>query len=138
AQTAEVESARARLQLLGASPDAAAAGGKDASATIDVPAPIDGIVTERVANIGLNVDPAAKLFTIVDLSNVWVIASAYERELHRLHEGARATITTRAYPDTALDGRISYIDPQLSADTRTTKVRVEVANPRGELRLGMY
>jgi RND family efflux transporter MFP subunit len=138
AQTAEVESARARLQLLGASPDAAAAGGKDASATIDVPAPIDGIVTERLANIGLNVDPAAKLFTIVDLSNVWVIASAYERELHRLHEGARATITTRAYPDTALDGRISYIDPQLSADTRTTKVRVEVANPRGELRLGMY
>jgi multidrug efflux pump subunit AcrA (membrane-fusion protein) len=47
-------------------------------------------------------------------------------------------VTTNAYPDRSFEGRISYIDPQLNSDTRTVKVRIEVANPRGELRLGMY
>jgi membrane fusion protein, heavy metal efflux system len=139
AQIAEVESARSRLQLLGAAEaDVTVTGSRDASATIDVPAPIDGVVTERLANVGLNVDPAAKLFTIVDLSSVWVIANAYEQDLHRIREGARATVTLKAYPERSLEGRVRYIDPQLSENTRTAKVRVEIANPRGELRLGMY
>jgi cobalt-zinc-cadmium efflux system membrane fusion protein len=139
AQLAEVESARSRLQLLGATAsDTTASDRQDASATTDVPAPIDGIVVERMANVGLNVDPATKLFTVVDLSSIWVIASAYERDLHRIREGARATVTAKAYPELSLEGRVSYIDPQLNEDTRTANVRVEVANPRGELRLGMY
>jgi RND family efflux transporter MFP subunit len=138
AQIAEVESARARLQLLGAVADAPATSSGDASATTDVPAPIDGIVTERLANVGLNVDPATKLFTIVDLSSVWVVANVYEQDLPRVRDGARATVTATAYPARSFEGRVSYIDPQLSAETRTAKVRVEVANPRGELRLGMY
>jgi RND family efflux transporter MFP subunit len=138
AQTAAVESARSRLQLLGAAVEEGAARTADENATITVPAPIDGVVIERIANVGLNVDPSVKLFTIVDLSNVWIIADVYERDLHRVGEGDRATVTTRAYPDLLLEGRVSYIDPQLNAGTRTAKVRVEVANPRGELRLGMY
>jgi RND family efflux transporter MFP subunit len=138
AQTADVESARSRLELLGVAVDAAATGPADRIATIDVPAPIDGIVTERQANAGLNVDSATKLFTVVDLASVWVVANAYERDLPRIHAGARATVRAQAYPNLALEGRVSYIDPQLSVDTRTAKVRVEVANPRGELRLGMY
>jgi RND family efflux transporter MFP subunit len=133
AQAAEVESARSRLELLGADTSGATAG-----ATIRVPAPIDGIVTERLANTGLNVDPTTKMFTIVDLSNVWVIADVYERDLHRVREGDRATVATKADPDVALEGRVTYIEPQLNVDTRTAKVRVEVANPRGDLRLGMY
>ena len=52
--------------------------------------------------------------------------------------GTEAAITTSARPDLTLRGRVSYIDPQVSADTRTAKVRIEVPNPRGELRLGMY
>jgi RND family efflux transporter MFP subunit len=139
AQTAEVEGARARLQLLGVSADAVAAtDSQDASATSDVPAPIDGVVTERVANVGLNVEPATKLFTIVDLSSVWVIADAYERDLHLVRDGARARVVPQAYPDQALDGRVSYVDPRLNEGTRTAQVRVEVPNPRGDLRLGMY
>jgi cobalt-zinc-cadmium efflux system membrane fusion protein len=138
AQIAEVESARARLQLLGAAPDATVTGSQDASATIDVSAPIDGIVTERLANVGLNVDPATKLFTIVDLSSVWVVANVYEQDLPRVRDGARATVTATAYPERSFEGRVSYIDPQLSTETRTAKARVEVANQRGELRLGMY
>ena len=52
--------------------------------------------------------------------------------------GSEAAITTAARPDLTLRGRVSYIDPQVSADTRTAKVRIEVPNPRSELRLGMY
>lgn len=136
-QTAEVESARSRLQLLGADADVPP-GEPEASATASVPAPIDGVITERLANVGLNVDPSTKLFSIVDLSTVWVIADVYEMDLHRVREGDRATVTTKAFPDRPLEGRVSYIDPQLNAGTRTAKVRVEVPNPRGELRLGMY
>jgi cobalt-zinc-cadmium efflux system membrane fusion protein len=140
AQTAEVQSTRSRLELLGV--PASALDGNNAdrilNATTSVPAPISGIVTERFANVGLNVDPAAKLFTVVDLSSVWVIADLYEKDFSRVRVGSATTITTAAYPGLALAGRVSYIDPQVSADTRTAKVRVEAPNPRGELRLGMY
>lgn len=137
AQTAEVDSARARLQLLGAALDEPAQGKAD-SATITVVAPIDGIVTERLANTGLNVDPTVKLFSVVDLSNVWIVADVYEKDLGRVRVGAPATVSTAAYPGLSLSGRVSYIDPQLNTTTRTAKARIEVANPRAELRLGMY
>jgi RND family efflux transporter MFP subunit len=74
----------------------------------------------------------------VDLSNVWVVADVYERDLQRVREGTRATVTTTAYPDQPLEGRVSFIDPQLNTATRTARIRVEVANPRGDLRLGMF
>jgi RND family efflux transporter MFP subunit len=138
AQTAEVQSALSRLQLLGAEADEASVSHAEASATTNIPAPIDGVVTERLTNVGTNVDPATKLFTIVDLSSVWIVADVYERDLQHVREGARATVTTNAYPDRPLEGRVSYIDPQLMATTRTAKARIEVANPRGDLRLGMY
>jgi cobalt-zinc-cadmium efflux system membrane fusion protein len=138
AQTAEVESARARLQLLGAEGDGRSPSMPQANATTNVPAPIDGVVTERLANPGLNVDPTTKLFTIVDLSNVWIVGDVYERDLQRVRAGARATVTPAATPARPIEGRVSFIDPQLNTTTRTAKVRVEVANPRGELRLGMY
>jgi len=138
AQTAEVESARSRLQLLSADVDGDSASTSQESATANVPAPIDGVVTERLANVGLNVDPSTKLLTVVDLSNVWIVADVYERDLQRVREGTRATVTTTAYPDRPLEGRVSFIDPQLNTGTRTAKIRVEVPNPRGDLRLGMY
>ncbi|HUR34525.1 MAG TPA: efflux RND transporter periplasmic adaptor subunit, partial [Vicinamibacterales bacterium] len=140
AQTAAVQSARSQLELLGlsASALAALAPGGTVTATTRVPAPIDGVVTERAVNVGLNVDPATKLFTVVDLSTVWIVADVYEKDLSRVPVGTEATITTTAYPDLTLRGRVSYIDPQVSAETRTARLRVEVANPRGELRLGMY
>jgi cobalt-zinc-cadmium efflux system membrane fusion protein len=137
AQTAEVESAKARLQLLGAAPDEPAPGKADA-ATITVVAPIDGVITERLANVGLNVDASAKLFSVVDLSKVWIVADMYEKDLGRVRVGASATVTTAAYPGLSLSGRVSYIDPQLNVATRTAKARIEVTNPHGELRLGMY
>lgn len=140
AQTAVVESARSQLQLLGvpSSRVDALGSGSSVNATISVPAPIDGVVTERAANVGLNVDQATALFTVVDLSSVWVIADVYEKDFSRVRVGNDATVTTAAYPELSLRGRISYIDPQVNPETRTAKARVEVPNPRGELRLGMY
>jgi cobalt-zinc-cadmium efflux system membrane fusion protein len=140
AQTAAVQSARSQLELLGVSTSALEKMAPDhnVSATINIPAPIDGVVTERGANVGLNADQATKLFTVLDLSTVWVVASLYEKDFPRVRVGTEAAITTSARPDLTLRGRVSYIDPQVSADTRTAKVRIEVPNPSGELRLGMY
>ncbi len=135
-----VESARSRLDLLGlsAAAIAALAPGNNVGATTTVPAPIAGVVTERLANPGLNVDPATKMFTVVDLSAVWVSADVYEKDVARVRVGAAASVTTKAFPDTLVRGRVSYIDPQVNAETRTTKLRIEVSNPGGQLRLGMF
>ncbi len=140
AQTAAVQSARSQLELFGLSASALdnMAPGHGVSATTSVPAPIDGVVTERGANVGLNVDPATRLFSVVDLSTVWIVAAVYEKDFSRVRVGNEAVITTSALPGLIVRGRVSYTDPQVSAETRTAKVRVEVPNPRGELRLGMY
>lgn len=140
ARIADVQSAASRLQLLGVSADAiqGLGSGKREGATMSVPAPMAGVVTERLANVGVNVDQSTKLFTIVDLSTVWVVADLYEKDFARVHVGSAATVTTQAYPDLVLQGRVSYIDPQVSSETRTAKVRIEVPNSRNQLRLGMY
>ena len=139
AQQTRVESARSRLDLLGMSREAveSLAPGKSADASTEVPAPIAGVVTERLVNMGLNVDPATKLFTVVDLSTVWIVANLYEKDFARVRVGDHATVVTPAYPDRQIQGRVSYIDPQVSPESRTTKVRVEVSNPHYDLRLGM-
>jgi RND family efflux transporter MFP subunit len=69
---------------------------------------------------------------------VWVIAGVYEKDFARLRSGARATVTTTAYPGLVIPSRVTYIDPRVSPETRTARVRAEVPNPRGLLRLGMY
>ncbi|HVH56842.1 MAG TPA: efflux RND transporter periplasmic adaptor subunit [Vicinamibacterales bacterium] len=140
AKLSALESARSRLQLLGlpAAAISVLGPGKDVSALATVPAPIAGVITERTANAGLNVETTSKLFTVVDLSTVWVVADAYEKDFARVHVGASARINTSAFPDAVLSGRVSYIDPQMNAETRTAKIRVEVSNPRQVLRLGMF
>jgi RND family efflux transporter MFP subunit len=136
---AALAGARSRLILLGMSPGAADAlsEGSEIDATLTVPAPLEGIVTERMANAGLNVDASTPLFRVVDLRSVWVIGDLYERDFPRVTVGDAATVSTAPYPDLRLEGRVSYIDPSVNAQTRTARVRVEVGNPRQELRLGM-
>ena len=140
AKLAGVQSLRSRLVLLGlpASVIDALSPGKETDPTTDVPAPIDGVVTERAANVGLNVESATKVFTVVNLSSVWVVGALYESDFSRVRVGSQASVTTKADPGVVRQGRVSYIDPQVSAESRTARVRVEVPNPRRELRLGMY
>lgn len=135
-----VQSLRSRLVLLGIPAAAidALSPGQDIESTTDIPAPIAGVITERAANVGLNVDTATKVFTVVDLSSVWVVGALYERDFSRVRVGSTASVTTTADPGLARQGRVSYIDPQVSPDTRTARVRVEVSNPGQTLRLGMY
>lgn len=137
---AEVEIARARLALLGIPEDRTQrlTGPQDVITTMAVRSPLAGVVTKRAANVGQNIDPATPLFTIVDLSNVWVIADLYERDFARVRVGSPATVTSGAYPGVAVRGRISYIDPQVQPETRTAKLRIEVPNAGERLRLGMF
>jgi tetratricopeptide (TPR) repeat protein len=93
ARIADVEGARSRLELLGVPASALEPGAGHAShASADVPAPIDGVVTERLANVGLNVDSTTKLFTVVDLTSVWVVAELYEKDFSRVRVGSPATV----------------------------------------------
>jgi cobalt-zinc-cadmium efflux system membrane fusion protein len=140
ARRADLESAVSRLRLLGLSTSAmeAVAPGKGQGATVNVPSPIAGVVTERTANVGLNVDQTTPLLTVTDLSTVWVVVDIYEKDFRHVTVGSSAQITTHAYPDRIIEGRVSYIDPEVSPETRTAKARLEVRNPGGDLRLGMY
>jgi cobalt-zinc-cadmium efflux system membrane fusion protein len=140
ARRSGVESAAARLRLLGLSGQTieGLAPGSENEASVDVPAPIAGVVTERAANVGVNVDSTTALFTVTDLSTVWVVVDLYEKDFSRVRVGSPATIVTRAYPNVQLAGRVSYIDPQVNPQTRTARARIQVPNPSGDLRLGMY
>ena len=138
--TRAVETARAKLVLLGIPEDKAQriASPADVITTFDVKAPIAGVITKRNANPGLNIDLATPLFTVTDLSTVWIVADLYERDFASVGVGSPVTITTTAYPGLELRGRVNYIDPQVQAETRTAKLRAEVANGADRLRLGMF
>ncbi len=138
--TSSVEGARSRLQLLGLTADqmAGLSSSSHISAATEVRAPLDGVVAVRQANVGVNVEGSVPLFTVVDLSNVWVVGDLYEQDFPRVRVGSPTTIVVSAYPDLALRSTVSYIDPQLSRETRTAKVRAEVQNAQGRLRFGMY
>jgi len=105
--------------------------------TLRIVAPGLGTVTARAANVGLNVDPSNSLFTLTDLSSVWIVGELYERDFGAAAVGAPVTVTFAAYPNLQLPTKIGYIDPQVKAETRTAQVRVEVPNQAGQLRLGM-
>jgi cobalt-zinc-cadmium efflux system membrane fusion protein len=136
----EVEAARQRLLLLGLSRTHVEALKSPTHVVSDVvvPAPIAGVITNRSANLGQVASMGQELFTVTDLSQVWVIGDLYEQDFQTVHVGSEAALTTPAYPTLTLRGRVSYIDPRVDPQTRTAKVRVEVPNAEGRLRLGMY
>src|SRR5438309_6361457 len=136
----EVAAARQRLLLLGLSP-ADISGLTDASHVISevtVRAPADGVVIARNVNPGQVVGAGQELFTVTDLSTVWVIGDLYEKDFAAVRVGSVATVTMPAARDSVVRGRVAYIDPRVDPATRTSKVRVEVPNKSGDLRLGMY
>jgi len=136
----EVEAARQRLLLLGLSRAHVEALKSPAQVVSDVivPAPITGVITGRTANLGQVASMGQELFVVTDLSQVWVIGDLYEQDFQTVHVGSEAALTTPAYPNLTLSGRVSYIDPRVDPQSRTAKVRVEVPNTEGRLRLGMY
>jgi membrane fusion protein, heavy metal efflux system len=136
----EAEAARQRLLLLGLIRKQVETlkSASQALATVVVPAPMDGVITERSANPGQVVAMGEALFVVTDLSEVWAVGDLYEQDFPHVRVGSDATLMTLAYPGLTLRGRVTYIDPRVDSQTRTAKVRVEVPNSEGRLRLGMY
>jgi len=106
--------------------------------TLNIYSPIRGHVVEKMALAGLKVMPGMNLYQIADLSTVWVLADVYEYEIPSIKIGQEATITLSYYPGEAFKGRVTYIYPYLTADTRTVKVRLELPNPGEKLKPQMY
>ena len=143
---AEVETARvdvihtrAELRALGAP---VAEGEQDDSTSdtslVAVRAPVSGSITERLVNAGAGVEAGTSMFTIANLSTVWVIANVPEAQIGQVRVGTPAEVRSAALGDSAISGSVSYINPQLNEETRTAQVRVEVANPGGQLKAGMF
>ena len=136
----EVAAAQQRLLLLGLSSERVARlkGASQVVSEITVTSPADGLVIARSVNPGQVINAAQELFVVTDLSTVWIIGDLYERDFSRVRVGSAATITLPSMPDRAVKGRVAYIDPRVDPATRTAKVRVEVPNRGGDLRLGMF
>lgn len=106
--------------------------------TIDWLSPATGTVIDKRIINGQQVLAGAELYRIADLSNVWVIAEVAESDLAGIKIGTPAAITLRAYPNDPVEGRVSFIYPDIKPETRTARVRIEVSNPDGRLKIDMY
>jgi Cu(I)/Ag(I) efflux system membrane fusion protein len=101
-------------------------------------APMSGIVIHKNAFEGMYVDTGTRIYTIADLSQVWVKLDAYESDLAWIRYGQEVEFETVAYPGETFKGKIAFIDPVLDAKTRTVKVRVNVPNDAGKLKPEMF
>ena len=101
-------------------------------------APRDGVVIQRNATDGMRAAAGDVLFRIADLSVVWVLADVPERDLGQVRPGARVAIHVRSLPSRTFQGRVAVIYPQVNAQTRTTRVRIELPNEDGALLPDMY
>ncbi len=106
--------------------------------TLTLHAPFGGFVTEMMVQAGQAVDMGMPLYRLADLSAVWVEADVYEQDLRFIALGETVQVEISAWPREPFRGRVSYIYPEVQADTRTTKVRIELANPGGRIKPGMY
>jgi RND family efflux transporter MFP subunit len=105
---------------------------------LEVDSPISGYITERNALPSVAVQPDMRLYTIADLSTVWVQAEAFQGDLGRIRIGAPASLTLDTFPGRTFSGRVDFIYPQVDPDTRTAKVRVVFSNPGLQLKPGMF
>jgi Cu(I)/Ag(I) efflux system membrane fusion protein len=106
--------------------------------TLTLYSPVSGVITQKMAVAGMKVMPGEKLFDVADLSNLWVIADIYEYELPLIKVGNRAAITLAYLPGVELMSQIDYIYPSLSAETRTVKIRLKLANRDYQLKPQMF
>ncbi|AFL87801.1 RND family efflux transporter, MFP subunit [Terriglobus roseus DSM 18391] len=105
---------------------------------VPIRSPIDGVVLSRSLTVGQVVDTGTEAFLVSDLSTVWVTASANEKDISLLHNGASADVTTQGFPDLAFNGRVGNVGSELDPQTRTIPVRIVIPNPGQRLRPGMF
>jgi cobalt-zinc-cadmium efflux system membrane fusion protein len=105
---------------------------------LPVRSPISGTITEKHAIVGELSDPSKSLYTVADLSNVWVLVDINEKDLAKVRKGQSASVTVSAFPDQKFRGRINHIADVVDPSTRTVKARIEVANPGRKLKPEMF
>lgn len=127
---ADLRSASAKLSTYGAMSGSGGSYGLQSA--------VSGTVVERNATPGQIVGPSTPLFTVADLSHVWITVDVFEADLQRIHQGAAVAITTPTYPGERFSGRVSFAGGVVDSVSRTLKVRVVVENVGQRLRPGMY
>jgi membrane fusion protein, heavy metal efflux system len=121
-----------KLRLMGVKPAAAA------TSTLPVTAPFAGTIIEKHAVIGELAQPDKPLFTLADLSTVWIEANLYEKDLARIRPGSEAVVTVSAYPEERFKGRLAYVSATVERESRTVKARIEVPNGDRRLKPDMF
>ena len=133
----ERRTVESKLQALGIAPPPAGASGGTSSA-LPIRSPIQGTVIERNTAIGAPVGPDTVLFTLADLSTLWLVAKVPETTMRDIRRGDTVMVQVDALPDQPVSGRVSYIGATVSDTTRTVDVRIDVPNTTGQLKPGMF
>src|SRR5712672_3465442 len=105
---------------------------------LEVESPVSGYITERNALPNLAVQPETRLYTVADLSTVWVLAEVFQNDLGRIKVGDPATLTVNTYPGRVFEGRVNFIYPQVDLVTRTARARLTFSNSGLKLSPGMF
>ncbi len=101
-------------------------------------APLSGKIVEKHVTVGELVTPERNLFSLADLSEVWVWIDIYERDLQQVHIDDDVDVRVDAYPEREFSGTVSYLSDRVDLDTRRVRARIDVANPEERLRPGMF
>src|ERR1700682_997412 len=138
--TSLLEAARERLKQWGVSQREIARleSTGEVQQELEVDSPVFGYITERNALPNLTVQPETRLYSVADLSTVWVLAEVFQIDLGRIKVGERATLTVDSYPGRTFEGRVNFIYPQVDMMTRTAHARLVFSNPGLKLTPGMF
>jgi RND family efflux transporter MFP subunit len=112
--------------------------GSAARRTVTLRSPVTGVVVEKPALTGMRFMPGEALYQISDLSRLWILAEVFEQDLGTVQPGQSVRVTVDAFPDKVFLGRVAFLYPTLAPETRTGKLRIELANPGGMLKPSMY
>ncbi len=137
---AEVRLLGEKLQLYGLSEQEISSleGGSQGRSLYSLVSPASGVVTEKDITVGEVVEPGKKLFTVADLSVVWIYLDIYEKDLAKVRVGQSVVVRLGAYPDRTFTGKVTYLSDLMDEKTKTVKARVEIANPERLLKPGMF
>jgi RND family efflux transporter MFP subunit len=105
---------------------------------LQIDSPVSGYVTERNALPNMYVEPSTRLYTVADLSTVWVYGQVFQEDAGQIHSGTPASVTVDTYPGRVFRGRVDFVYPQVDPTTRTVRVRLVFANPGLMLKPGMF
>lgn len=138
--TSTLEAAREKLRLLGLTAGQIEQIEKSGQPLthLTIYSPIGGVVIKKLVNEGMYVSTGTPVYSVADLSQVWVKLDAYESDLPWIRYGQQVQFSAEAYPGETFSGRISFVDPVLDPKTRTVKVRVDVPNADGRLKPEMF